>query len=287
MLHATGLVKRYGSTTALAGLDLTVGSGEIVGLIGHNGAGKTTFVEITAGLTRPDAGTVEIAGIDAVRHPAAARRHLGLAPQHLALYPSASVRQNLAVFGGLAGLRRRALRAAIDGVATATGLADVLDRPVGLLSGGQQRRAQTATALLHRPTVLLLDEPTVGADPQTRQAMLAVVRQRADAGVAVCYTTHYLPELDELGATLAVLRAGRVIARGTRDELLTGLPGELLLGYSDGTERRISSTDPRAALAAAVTDPAGTTGLSTVDIRRPSLDDLYHALSREAHHVAA
>ncbi|BCJ31348.1 ABC transporter ATP-binding protein [Actinocatenispora sera] len=287
MLHATGLTKRYGSTTALAGLDLTVGPGEIVGLIGHNGAGKTTFVEITAGLTRPDAGTVEIAGIDAVRHPAAARRHLGLAPQHLALYPSASVRQNLTVFGGLAGLRRRALRAAIDEVATATELTDVLDRPVGLLSGGQQRRTQTATALLHRPAVLLLDEPTVGADPQTRQAMLAVVRQRADAGVAVCYTTHYLPELDELGATLAVLRAGRVIARGTRDELLTGLPGELLLGYTDGTERRISSTDPRAELAAAVTDPTRTAGLSTVDIRRPSLDDLYHALSQEAHHVAA
>lgn len=287
MLHATGLTKRYGSTTALAGLDLTVGPGEIVGLIGHNGAGKTTFVEITAGLTRPDAGTVEIAGIDAVRHPAAARRHLGLAPQHLALYPSTSVRQNLTVFGGLAGLRRRALRAAIDEVATATELTAVLDRPVGLLSGGQQRRTQTATALLHRPAVLLLDEPTVGADPQTRQAMLAVVRQRADAGVAVCYTTHYLPELDELGATLAVLRAGRVIARGTRDELLTGLPGELLLGYADGTEHRISSTDPRAALAAAVTDPTRTAGLSTVDIRRPSLDDLYHALSREAHHVAA
>jgi ABC-2 type transport system ATP-binding protein len=312
MLIAEGLHKRYGATAALDGFELTVPAGEVVGLIGHNGAGKTTFVEVTAGLTRPDRGRVLVAGADVGRSPGAARARLGLAPQQLALYPGATVRQNLRLFGGLAGLRRRALRTAIDEVAAATHLGEVLDRPVAVLSGGQQRRAQTASALLHRPAVLLLDEPTVGADPDTRAALLAVVRDRAAAGTAVCYTTHYLPELDDLGATIAVAAAGRVIARGTRAELLASLPGELRLRFAgpvpphlaapeatvtgtvtgtEPNELRISSTDPTALLARLVRDldtSRGDPPVVSADVRRPSLDDLYRALrEREAEHAAA
>jgi len=283
MLRAQGLVKRFGAQTALDGFGLTVAPGEIVGLIGHNGAGKTTFVEIAAGLVRPDAGTVEIAGFDVRRHPGAARARLGLAPQQLALYPTATVRDNLAVFGGLAGLRRRALRDAIAEVAAATQVEPLLGRRVGPLSGGQQRRVQTASALLHRPAVLLLDEPTVGADPDTRQALLSVVRDRAAAGTAICYTTHYLPELADLGASLAVVAAGRVIARGEQDELLAALPGEIRLGFADGTERRVPSRHPADDLPGLL---AGLPPLSTVDIRRPSLDDLYHSLRREVRDAA-
>jgi ABC-2 type transport system ATP-binding protein len=303
MLIAEGLHKRYGATTALDGFELTVPAGEVVGLIGHNGAGKTTFVEITAGLTRPDRGRVVVAGADVTRSPAAARGRLGLAPQHLALYPGATVRQNLRLFGGLAGLRRRALRAAIDEVADVTRLTEVLDRPVAVLSGGQQRRAQTASALLHHPPVLLLDEPTVGADPDTRAALLAVVRDRAAAGTAVCYTTHYLPELDDLDATIAVAAAGRVIARGHRTALLANLPGELRLHFAgpvptrltgrrvDATELRVSTTDPTALLAEVMREldtGRGDPPVVSVDVRRPSLDDLYRTLrDQEADRVAA
>jgi ABC-2 type transport system ATP-binding protein len=272
VLTAEGLVKRYGSTTALDGFDLTVAAGEIVGLIGHNGAGKTTFVEVVAGLVRPDAGRVAVAGLAPGR---AARRRLGIAPQEIGLYHCATVRQNLRLFGALAGLRSRVLRQSIDEVAAALDLTGVLDRPVGVLSGGQQRRTQTATALLHRPAVLLLDEPTAGADPTTRRALLETVRRRAAEGVAVCYTTHYLPELEELDATIAVARHGRVVARGDRGSLLAGLPGEVLVEFRDGPPERIATTDPARALAGVLA--TGRTPVA-VDIRRPDLDTLYAAL---------
>jgi ABC-2 type transport system ATP-binding protein len=282
MLVAERLEKRYGSTVALDGFDLTVQPGEIAGLVGHNGAGKTTFVSIVAGLVRPDAGRVLVGGYDVTSRPGAARARLGLAPQEVALYQSATLRQNLRLFGSLAGLRGRALRAAIADTAEALALTGLLDESVGLLSGGQQRRAQAATALLHRPPVLLLDEPTVGADPAARQALLELVRGLAADGAAICYATHYLPELDDLGATVAVAAHGRVIARGTRDALLAGLPGELRLTFADGSNRAVRTTDPSRALADLLS--AGQQ-VRTVDIRRPSLDDLYHAL--ESEHVAA
>ena len=223
MLEAINLHKRYGAVTALDGFDLTIAAGEIVGLIGHNGAGKTTFAEIVTGLVRADAGRVRVDGIDVRRSIRAARAHIGYAPQELGLYPTATLRQNLALFGRLHGLRRHTLARAIEATAHDLALTEVLGRPIGVLSGGQKRRAQAATALLHEPPVLLLDEPTAGADPVTRDSLLAVVAARARAGAAVCYTTHYLPELDQLAATIAVAARGRVIARGDRATLVSGL----------------------------------------------------------------
>jgi len=225
LLEATGLVKRFGRTVALDGFDLTVAAGEIVGLVGHNGAGKSTFARITAGLVTPDAGAVLIDGLDVGRAAARVRPILGLAPQELALYPTATARENLFAFAGLYGLRRAEARRRIGPLTDALALGDVLDRRVRDLSGGQQRRLQAATAMVHRPRVLLLDEPTVGADPITRDALLAVVRDTADDGTAVVYTTHYLPELDTLDATVAVADHGRVVARGSRAELLATVPG--------------------------------------------------------------
>jgi len=198
------------------------------------------------------------------------------------------VLENLRVFGGLVGLRRAALRAAIDEAAAQMQLERLMARPVGWLSGGQRRRVQVATALLGQPELLLLDEPTAGADVTTRQALLAAVRARAEAGTAVVYTTHYLPELADLGATLAVIRAGRVIARGQQQELLAGLPGQVRVQF-DGPvpdrlhdagqvvdqELRLSSTDPGQTLAGLLAE--GHVPVS-VDVRRPSLDDLYHSL---------
>jgi ABC-2 type transport system ATP-binding protein len=276
MLVADGVTKSYRTIRALDGFDLTIHSGEICGLVGRNGAGKTTFVDVVAGLVRPDAGRVSVAGLDVTRQPRRARRHIGLAPQELGLYPTVTVRQNLRLFGALAGLSARRTAVAMDETAEALRLTDLLDRPVGVLSGGQRRRVQAATALLHRPALLLLDEPTVGADPPTRQGLLGVIRQRAAEGAAVCYTTHYLPELEELDATVAVVVAGRVVARGDRSALLAGLPGALQLGFADGRSRRISTTDPARTLAEVL---AGGARPSTVDIQRPGLDDLYRALA--------
>jgi ABC-2 type transport system ATP-binding protein len=301
MLAAQGLTKRYGTVHALDGFDLTVGPGEIAGLIGHNGAGKTTFVEVVTGLTRPDAGQVTVGGVDVRRDPRAARRLTGVAPQELALYASATVRDNLRLFAALAGLRRAALRQAVDQVAEELKLTGVLGQRAGLLSGGQRRRTQAAAALVGGAPLLLLDEPTAGADPQTRSALLDAIRARAAQGAAVLYTTHYLPELADLGATIAVARAGRVIARGQQAALISGLPGELRLRFdraagrqdlpgalagrarsADG-ELRITSADPPADLAALLS--AGCVPVS-VDVRRPDLDDLYSALAQEAVHAA-
>jgi ABC-2 type transport system ATP-binding protein len=289
MLIAEGLAKSYGGVRALDGFDLTVGPGEVTGLIGHNGAGKTTFVEVVTGLVRPDAGRVTLGGA------------FGVAPQEPALYPGATLAENLRLFGALAGLRRPALRRAVSAVADELMLGGVLDRPTGLLSGGQRRRAQAAVALIADPPLLLLDEPTAGADPETRTALLDAVRRRAAAGTAVLYTTHYLPELADLGATLAVARAGRIVARGTREALTEGLPGELRLRLADPAQRahipsaiarrtreaagelRITSHDAPADLAALLA--AGCVP-ATVDMRRPDLDDLYNALALTAQDTA-
>jgi ABC-2 type transport system ATP-binding protein len=310
MLRAEGLMKRYGHSWALDGFDLSVQPGEITGLVGHNGAGKTTFVEVVTGLVRPDAGRITVAGIDAMRRPRAARRLIGVAPQEQALYLSATAQDNLSLFGALTGLRGAGLRRAVGEVAEELCLTGVLEQRAGLLSGGQRRRVQAATAMIGSPQLLLLDEPTAGADPDTRTALLAAVRARAAAGTAIVYTTHYLPELADLGATLAVARAGRVIARGTQHSLISGLPGELRLRFDGdrfdagtaaaltdhralpaalagrsrrvGNELAISSSDPPADLAAVLAAGCSPT---SVDVRKPDLDDLYRALALEVSHA--
>lgn len=298
MLVVEGLTKRYGKTLALDGFSLEVRAGEVTGLIGHNGAGKTTFVEVTTGLVRPGAGRVTVCGIDALAEPRAARALFGVAPQELALYPTVTVREHLGLFAGLAGLRRAAAARSVEAVAEELVLGDVLDRRCAVLSGGQRRRTQAAAAMVGSPRVLLLDEPTAGADPETRQALLAAVRARADAGAAVVYTTHYLPELVDLDATLAVARAGRVVARGERAALTSGLPGEVRVALDPdrprpgsppswvpvpGTTGRAGCGSPpsihAADLAALLT--AGCAPLA-VDVRRPDLDDLYAALATSA-----
>ncbi|MFI6823455.1 ABC transporter ATP-binding protein [Micromonospora sp. NPDC050187] len=272
MLEATDLVKRHGRVPALDGFTLHVRPGEIVGLVGHNGAGKTTFVDIVSGLVRLDAGRVRIG----TKSPREARGDVGTASQQIALYPSATVREHLRLFGRLSGLRGTALRVAIDEVVAAMRLAPFLDRQVGVLSGGQQRRSQAATALLHRPGLLLLDEPTAGADPETRQALLDVLRDRARQGAAIVYTTHYLPEVTELQATIGVAREGRIIARGNSEQLLAGLAGEVRLSLLQ-QEIRVSTKNPAQTLVellSGLREP-----VRSIDVRNPSLDNLYRSLA--------
>jgi len=275
VLEVSDLTKRYGAVNALDGFTLQVAAGEIVGLVGHNGAGKTTFVEIASGLIKQDSGRITING----KLPTQAKGEVGVTPQHLGLYPSITVREHLELYGRLAGLRKAALADTIEQLALALRLTEIMDRRTGVLSGGQQRRTQAATALVHRPALMLLDEPTAGADLQTRQAMLDVVKQRAAEGAAVVYTTHYLPELTELQATIAVIRAGKVIARGSYDELVQGLPGEVHVIFEDEQDLRVSTTEPTQTLIDLLSRTDRT--ITAVELRNASLDDVYRALAVE------
>jgi ABC-2 type transport system ATP-binding protein len=228
VLEVGGLTKRYGDVAALDGVDLEIGAGEICGLLGPNGAGKTTLASIVAGLRSADRGTVTIDGVDALRSGRAARRKLGFAPQELSIYPTVTVRENLVVFGELADVRGALLRRRIDEVAEAFELTSLLDRLAREMSGGEKRRLHTAAAMLHRPALLLLDEPTTGVDVSTRARLLDAVRLLAADGTAVCYSTHYLPEVEALGASVAIIDHGRVIARGAVDELVTAHGGTVV-----------------------------------------------------------
>jgi ABC-2 type transport system ATP-binding protein len=291
MLLVRGVHKSYGSVQALRGVDLEVAAGEIVGLVGPNGAGKTSLVSIVAGLRRPDAGEVTVGGLDVTRHRQEVGRLLGLAPQELAIYPTIKVRDNLVVYGELAGLRGQALRTRIDETAEALGITDLLGRLGNDLSGGQKRRLHTAMALVHRPPLLLLDEPTVGADIESRQQLLDLVRRLAADGAAVCYSTHYLPEVEVLGATVAILEAGRVIVRGTLPDLLAaharpavelefqGPPPAHLEhrgAVREGNRLRIPTPDPAATAAAVLgalqpDDPP----LAGLEVVHPTLEAVY------------
>ncbi|MBD0329778.1 MAG: ATP-binding cassette domain-containing protein [Thermoleophilia bacterium] len=295
-LRARGVRKAYGALQVLKGLDLELEAGEICGLLGPNGAGKTTFVSIVAGLRAADAGSVEVNGVDALAQPRQARRFIGIAPQDLGVYPTMTVRRNLELFGSIAGLRGRQLRARVEEVAEALSLTDKLGAKGSTLSGGMQRRLHTGMALLHKPPLLILDEPTVGADIRTRQEILDLVKQLADDGHAVCYSTHYLPEIEELGATVAILEGGQIIARGSIAELIARYARPAVELHFDGPAPelslrgevtreaslvRITADDPAAAAAHAVSQlGAHAIRLKQVEIIRPSLDSVYLALTR-------
>ena len=292
MLEIRGLTKAYGQHEVLRGVDLAAGAGEIVGLLGPNGAGKTTLVSIVAGLRRADAGRVAVDGIDALAHPEAARRVLGLAPQELGIYPVLSVEKNLAFFAELSGLGGRNLRDRVVEVADALDLVKLLGQKAGTLSGGQKRRLHTAMALVHEPKVLFLDEPTVGADVRTRNQILQVVRKRAEAGCAVVYTSHYLTEIEDLGASVAILEAGQIIARGSLAGLVAEHGSSALRLTFEGSAPALEGFEIAGAVATLRTpDPAhaaagilgrlngSTEKLRSVDIVRPSLEAAYLALT--------
>ena len=292
MLEIAGLRKAYGNHEVLRGVDLEARAGEIVGLLGPNGAGKTTLVLIVAGLRRADAGAVTVDGIDALAHPERAREVLGLAPQELGIYPVLSVERNLRFFAELSGLTGRRLRERVIEVADTLDLTKLLGQRASTLSGGQKRRLHTAMALVHEPKVLFLDEPTVGADVQTRNRILEVVRRRAEAGCAVVYTSHYLTEIEDLAATVAVLEAGRVVARGSLTDLVAQHgspalrltfegPAPALEGFEvAGSIATLRTPDPARAAAGILGRLNGSTErLRSVDIVRPSLEAAYLALT--------
>lgn len=234
VLAIRDLHKRYGKITALDGVNLTVEKGQLIGLLGPNGAGKTTLVSIICGLRHADRGAVEVCGIDALANPQAARGHIGLAPQELGIYPIDTVRQNLSLFGELSGLRGGHLRDQITAITEALTLSELMDRKAGELSGGQKRRLHTAIALLNEPSLILLDEATTGADVESRSALLQVVKELAKRGSSVLYSTHYLGEVEDLGARVVIIDQGRIIAEGSVAELLASNGGSIVELVFDG-----------------------------------------------------
>ena len=230
VITAEGLVKVYRSrkseVRALDGLDLTVEEGTVVGMLGPNGAGKTTTVRILATLLRPDAGHATVAGFDVVRQAEQIRAVIGLSGQYAAVDENLTGRENLTMFGRLYQLPGAEARKRADALLDQFELSDAADRVVKTYSGGMRRRLDLGSALIGRPRLLFLDEPTTGLDPRSRLGMWDVIRRLVREGTTLLLTTQYLEEADELADTIAVVDVGRIIARGTADELKSQVGGE-------------------------------------------------------------
>ncbi|HVU35854.1 MAG TPA: ABC transporter ATP-binding protein [Opitutaceae bacterium] len=226
MLQLQSVTKRYGSVVALDDVSLEIPAGEFFGLLGPNGAGKSTLMSLVAGLRQPESGRVVVDGTPVTQTSLDSRRALGLVPQSIALFLELTAEENLRIFGGLQGLRGATLKARVDEAFAAVQLADRRRSVVKSFSGGMQRRLNLAAALLHRPKLLLCDEPTVGVDPQSRNAIFEFLQQLNRTGVTVIYSTHYMEEAERLCSRIGIIDHGRILALGSLDQLLTQLPFE-------------------------------------------------------------
>lgn len=220
VLVCEGLTKRYGERTVVDKVSFEIAEGETYGLLGPNGAGKTTTISIACGLLRPDEGTVAVAGQSMNPDAVNVKSLVGLVPQDVALYPDLTARENLQFFGRLQGLGKRALAERVDHVLAMIGLTDRADDRIENYSGGMRRRCNIGAGLLHEPKLLVLDEPTVGVDPQSRHAILESIEELGGQGLSVLYTTHYMEEAERLCDRIGIIDEGRLIAEGTRAELV-------------------------------------------------------------------
>jgi ABC-2 type transport system ATP-binding protein len=305
MIHAEGLVKRYGDVVALDGLDLTVPEGTVLGLLGPNGAGKTTAVRILTTLLEPDEGTGSIAGVDLASDPRGVRERIGLSGQYAAVDEYLTGFENLDMVGRLYRLGRRPSRARARELLDRFDLADAGDRPVKTYSGGMRRRLDLAAALVIEPSVLFLDEPTTGLDPRSRLEMWDVIRELVGAGTTLLLTTQYLEEADRLADDIVVIDRGRAIAQGTADSLKAQVGGErvelvlragadlerardLLLAVAVGEvsvevqTRRLTapvSGGADALMQALRALDGADIGVLDVGLRRPTLDDVFLTLT--------
>ncbi|HSZ10047.1 MAG TPA: ABC transporter ATP-binding protein [Steroidobacteraceae bacterium] len=303
-LVAERLQKKFGAITAVAGVSFAATAGEVLGLLGPNGAGKSTTISMLAGLTKPDAGAVQIDGRPLGTGADPGKRHLGLVTQEIALLEDLPARMNLEFFGGLYGLSGRALAARIAAALELTSLSDRARDPPSEFSGGMRRRLNIACALLHEPQILLLDEPTVGVDPQSRNAIFETIEVLAGEGKTLVYTTHYMEEVERLCDRVVIIDHGKVLADDTLAGLLAGAPvaNKLTLTYDlppdgaalaeisglpgviqvdlAGTALSVSATDLGTA-APRVLERLAARGFSCQELtsRRANLEDVFLALT--------
>lgn len=235
-ISVTNLRKTFGDFVAVEDVSFGAEQGEILSLLGPNGAGKSTSISIISGLFPPTAGEATIMGNSISKEPEAAKAHLGVVPQDIALYPDLSARENLLFWGKMYGLRGAALKSRVDEVLEIIGLADRQKDHVGKFSGGMKRRVNIGAALLHHPKVIIMDEPTVGIDPQSRRHILDNVKELNQKGMTVLYTTHYMEEAAELSDHIAIMDKGRIIAYGTHAELIQMVGEKTRLDIAINTE---------------------------------------------------
>ena len=300
------LTKTFGDVVAVSGISFEVRRGEVFSLLGPNGAGKSTAISVISGLLQPDSGDASVMGHSILKESMAARRSLGVVPQEVALYNDMSARENLVFWGRMYGLSGSNLEHRVDEMLAAVGLVERQKGRVATFSGGMKRRVNIAAALLHTPQVVIMDEPTVGIDPQSRRHILDYVKELNRQGMSVLYTTHYMEEAEELSSRIAIMDKGKIIACGTRDELVR-LVGELTrvaLAVTGEPERAaeawrtvagVSKTTVQqgkvevlAADADAVVprlfEAAAQAGLhiSSVDIQEPNLETVFLSLTGRA-----
>ncbi|HVN52966.1 MAG TPA: ABC transporter ATP-binding protein [Anaerolineaceae bacterium] len=235
ILIAHDLHKSFSSQPAVRGISFSIAQGEIFGLLGPNGAGKSTTISMLAGLIPPTSGSIEIDGLDLRSHPNEVKARLGLVPQDLALYPTLSAWDNLAFFAQIYGLRGRVLKQRVTMALEMVQLLDRAKEPVRNYSGGMKRRVNLAAGLLHQPKILFLDEPTVGVDPQSRNAIFESIEALNRQGLTVIYTTHYMEEAERLCQRVAIIDHGQIIAQDTPANLIRSLgAGVIRMGILDG-----------------------------------------------------
>jgi ABC-2 type transport system ATP-binding protein len=234
MLEIRSVNKRYGSLVALDGISLEIARGEFFGLLGPNGAGKSTLMSLIAGLRAPDQGTIMLDGAPLTAANVSTRKSLGLVPQSIALYEELSAEQNLRIFGQLYGLRGAELAHRVAEALDAAQLADRRRDQVKHFSGGMQRRLNLVASLLHRPKLLLCDEPTVGIDPQSRNAIFDLLKKLNREGLTIIYSTHYMEEATRLCSRIGIIDHGKIPALGTLEALLAQLPFEDEITFSEG-----------------------------------------------------
>lgn len=221
MISVENLKKNYGDITALKGITFNIQQGECYGLLGPNGAGKTTTISIMSTLIEPNEGEVSIAGYDLKKNPLECKKNIGVVPQEIALYNELSAYNNLLFWGGLYYVPKLELKARIDDTIGLLGLTDRKNDKVKTYSGGMKRRINIASALLHEPNILFMDEPTLGIDPQSRNLIFEVVEKLHKEGMTIVYTTHYMEEAERLCDRVGIIDNGEIIAQGTLDELRT------------------------------------------------------------------
>jgi ABC-2 type transport system ATP-binding protein len=219
LLQTKNLVKRYGDVLAVDHVNIDIQEGEIFGLLGPNGAGKTTLINMILGLTKIDGGDINIFGKDSIRHAGEVKKNIGIVPQEIAIYEDLTAAENITFFGRLYGLRGTELQDRVKEALDFVGLAERSKQYPKKFSGGMKRRLNIACAVVHRPKLIVMDEPTVGIDPQSRNHIMDSVRTIHENGTAILYTSHYMEEVEELCTRVIIMDQGRVIARGTKDEL--------------------------------------------------------------------